>query len=329
VPLGALTVIVGPPDLGKSLWLIRTIARASRHFNVYLSNVDDSPAFMTMPRLHAAGAILEGGRVRLWHANNFPRIPDDLPELERLIVKDRIGLIGIDPLQPHLQISLRTSNIQRLRGALTELNAVAQRTGVALILVEHALKSIRSRANKLDLVPGTPAGLAAAAPVVYLFGRNPNNPDKNALASLRYKLGEPPSARSYVLQVGSPVDIDGSDEVIEPPYLEPLADDLLLDWFRVYEATKDSTSEPHANKLDAATRWLEALLVANEPEPTDSAAIKARAKIDGVSPATLRRAEKALQVIVDRTNGRNAPALIHLPPDHPSRHVDHVYPEAK
>jgi hypothetical protein len=327
IPLGALTVVVGPPDLGKSLWLIRTIARASRHCNTYLSNVDDSPNYLTVPRLHAAGAILDRGRVRLWHANDFPRIPDDLAELERLIKRDNVGLVGIDPFQPHLQVSLRTSNTSQLRNSLDGLTAVAQETNTSFALVEHSLKSIKSKANKLDLVPGTPAGLAAAAPVIYLFGRNPANRDENALVDLRFKLGPAPSAHTYVLHEGSPIEIEDSDQVIEPPYLESVADNVDLDWFQVHGATKDSTSQPQASKLDAAVLWLEEILVSNEPEPTDSATIKARAKADGVSAATLRRAEKALQVIVDRAQGRNLPALIHLPPDHPNRHPDHIYPE--
>jgi hypothetical protein len=124
---------------------------------------------------------------------------------------------------------------------------------------------------------------------------------------------------------GTPVEIENSDDVVETAFLKQVETNLNLDWYECYQATKRKEG-PLANKVDAATLWLTEILAANEPNPTSSADIKSKALANDIGLRTLRRAQTELQVIIDRSDGRNKSAWVHLPPDHPSVKEGHVYP---
>ncbi len=134
-PRGLLTLIAGRPKQGKSLlsnWLAGEVTRAGG--SVIVSNPEDMLATMKLPRMQAADA--DCGRVHFWPGKI--RLPDDVEELETLVMFHGVDLVVIDPIRKHVG-----HNVSQ---ALEPLAAMAERTGVAVVLIHHLTKSASNRA---------------------------------------------------------------------------------------------------------------------------------------------------------------------------------------
>jgi RecA-family ATPase len=67
-------------------------------------------------------------------------IPYDIPRLERAIKQVGAALVVIDPIMAFLSGDVNSNRDQDVRRALTPLKQMAERTGVAVILVRHLNK---------------------------------------------------------------------------------------------------------------------------------------------------------------------------------------------
>jgi putative DNA primase/helicase len=283
LPRNELGIICGLPDLGKSLLAAFMAAQATRRGEiVYFSNAEDHPEKGPRPRLEAAGAILE--RVKLWTPSTFPTLPEDDQLLRRYIMKDNVDLILLDPFPVHLSVPLRQG--QRIRKeVLNPLSEMAQETQTTVIGVVHGLKSVKGKANALDIVPGPYEGLAAAAQAIYLFGHHPSDEDERALVKIKLKLSEAPRAMTFSIDQ---TEIESNGWSIETPVLKR-GDDQDLDVWAVVEASKRKTPRV-PSKEEVAAEWLTSLLVA-AGKPVETTAIKQEAQSAGISWATVRRAQ--------------------------------------
>jgi hypothetical protein len=186
VPLGMLTLLIGDPGLGKSLFTCMVAAQLSRAellnrepAATLLLTAEDSLGATIRPRLDAAGARLdlvsgyelrtpegidEGGLV----------IPDDLEQLEELVARSEARCVVIDPLGAHLPSTINAWQDQSVRRALAPLARLAETYGCAVIAVLHLNK--RDSTNALRRINGS-VGFGAAARSVLLFARDPDDPD--------------------------------------------------------------------------------------------------------------------------------------------------------
>lgn len=165
IPLGAITVLDGDPGLGKSLVTLDLAARVTRGrqmpwdapaleegpAGVVLLSAEDGLATTIVPRLRIAAADLR--RVRI--IRNVPdadsqtgqslsrpfRLPRDIPFLEHAIQRKDARLVVIDPLMAYLDTSVNSWSDQDVRSALAPLAALAERTGVAMLILRHLNKS--------------------------------------------------------------------------------------------------------------------------------------------------------------------------------------------
>jgi hypothetical protein len=159
IPLGKLTILDGDPGLGKSLVLLDISARVTtgsampdgQHgdldtpYGVVLLSAEDDLADTIRPRLDAAGA--DATRVAaLTHVGEgkderFPTI-FDIPQIESAIETYNAKLLVIDPIMSYLPGDVNSHRDQDVRRALIHLTGLAQRTGVAVVVIRHLNKQV-------------------------------------------------------------------------------------------------------------------------------------------------------------------------------------------
>ena len=159
IPRGKLTVVDGDPGTGKSTLTLDLTARASRGMamptgngerepvGVVILSGEDGLADTIVPRLLAAGAdldrilaltevpILSGGGSRP------PVLPDDLDLIRQAIGRVQASLVVIDPLMAFLTSDTNSHRDQDIRRVLFQVAALAEETGVAVVVVRHLNKS--------------------------------------------------------------------------------------------------------------------------------------------------------------------------------------------
>src|SRR4051794_40072604 len=113
VALGSVTVLVGDGGLGKSTWACLTAGQVSAAVgDVLIASAEDSLAATLKPRLEAVQADLERVHFLQVRTENGDldglTLPDDMRELERLVVEKQARLVVIDPLMAHLATGLNS-----------------------------------------------------------------------------------------------------------------------------------------------------------------------------------------------------------------------------
>jgi hypothetical protein len=221
IPRGTLTLLDGDPDLGKSTITIDLAARVSRGWQmppaagpvegaepegVLLLNAEDDPERTLKPRLEAVGAdvsrvhLLEA--VRIAGEEQPPVLPWDLDVVEQVILEKEVALVVVDPVMAYLDAKIDAHRDQDVRRCLHRLKQLAQKTGVAVIIVRHL--------NKLNGPPalyrgGGSIGIIGAARSALVVGRDPDNPGRRVLASNKCNLGPAPRSLTYTLEASGNV----------------------------------------------------------------------------------------------------------------------------
>jgi putative DNA primase/helicase len=241
--LGKLTVIAGDPGLGKSQVLISAASTistggqwpcgegASPQGSVIILSAEDGDADTTVPRLMAAGAILN--RVHIVSSvcdlsgagRRTFNLEADLNLLDRTIdaLRDVLAVI-IDPVSAYMG-KVDTHNNSEVRGVLERVAELATRKHVAVLVSTHITKSNVGRA--LHRFIGSIAFVAAAR-TAFLVAEDPDDPGrrlflhaKNNLAprqpGLAFRLGQ-----SFVVD-----DILASSVAWESGHVGHTADEVL------------------------------------------------------------------------------------------------------
>jgi hypothetical protein len=186
IPLGVLSLLVGPAGRGKSTLAYDLAARVTRGqlghrpANVIVATSEDSLAHTSVPRLLAAGADLE--RVDFASINEHESergltLPDDLPDLEDAIRGIGASLVVLDPVVSHISGEIDSHKDHSVRRALDPISKLAERTGAAVLGIGHLNKSASS--DVLHRLIGS-VGFGAAARSVLLFAEKPDEPEGTA-----------------------------------------------------------------------------------------------------------------------------------------------------
>ena len=296
---GKLHILDGNPGLGKSLitidWAARlTTGRPMPGEELALCPVaavlfvagEDGLADTTRPRLEAAGAdisrchalptikLAEGGE------RGFA-LPRDVPELEAAIAELGVKLVVIDPLTAHLEDGLNAYKDQDIRRAFLPLQQMAERLGVAVVIVRHLNKAGGAPALMRG---GGSIAIVAAARVGLLVGEDPDDPDRRVLAVTKVNIAK--RAPSLAFRLTLPADESAAPAV---------------EWLEESELTADQLvtppTEDERSAVTAAGEWLEAFLAGGgQPQRT----VEREAKRDGISRASLRRARQQLEATSTR-----------------------------
>ncbi|HEX3149196.1 MAG TPA: AAA family ATPase [Gemmataceae bacterium] len=299
IPLGKLTILDGDPNLGKSLITVDIAARLSRGqmlpdgapgraaARALIIQAEDGTANTLVPRLLAAGADLNHVFFLPDDATRLFRLPRNLRTLERAIRSTGAELIVIDPLVAFLQAGYYTGSDQMMRRVLARLTAVAERLGVAIVLVRHLNKTAGQRALYRG---GGSIGIVGLARSALLAANHPADDGRKVLATLKTNLGPAPRALTYRI-----VGTESGTARIE--WLEPIA--LTAD-----EALSPDDEPKSELAIVVASEWLVATL---KDGPRPATEVIAAALAADISEKTLQRAKEQVRVesklVADKQTG--------------------------
>ena len=294
VPLGSLTLLVGPAGLGKTTFACELAARGTRGelggaaADVIFATTEDSLAHTLVPRFTAAGA--DRARVhfvQIVDADGFETgltLPDDIARLQHAVEITGAKLIVLDPVVGHLSGGIDSHNDHSVRRALAPLAALAESTGAAILGIGHLNKSPST--DVLTRLVGSVA-FGAAARSVLLFGEDPNAAEgapERLLIHAKCNLG-PRAVASRLKVEGRTITTEG--EKIETSGIAWLGEDATATAARVLGGRQESSS------LDVATDFLREVLTDG---PLPSSEVKALATDEDITERTLKRAKKKLGI---------------------------------
>jgi AAA domain len=202
IPLAMLSLLVGPPGLGKSTLTLELAARLSRGqllgdllgtpVPIAIATAEDALAAVVRPRLEAAGADLNLVRliaVRREDADGILALPEDLPALEETCRREGVRCLVIDPVVAHMPATADSYRDQHVRRVLAPLAGLAERCGLAAVGIMHLNK--RTDTDVLGRVNGS-IGFAASARSVLLCATDPEESDgpMRLLAHAKCNVGE-------------------------------------------------------------------------------------------------------------------------------------------
>ncbi len=326
LPIGALTLLTGDPDVGKSLVALDLAARittASPWPDTPQTSTSDSPdnaqrpaapqkpadvlylgsrfdfESVTLPRLISAGAdpARFAAIESITPANADPsdpapipfRLHHHLPTLrDALRSCDNPALILIDSLWDYLPVCMSPD---AFRLAVDGITRLAHEFNVAALAICHFNKQLTSRA--LYRSAGSLA-LVTAARCVHLIARDPNNPSNNLLLTLKNNFA--PAARGLAFS-------HQNNRIYWLPGLPaPISPDQAL---TVLSAPRLQRVRVH----HVATDFLKRLLAA---APMRSKEVFAAAQARALSHSIVREAATDLNVDVKKA-GQNGPWMWRLP----------------
>lgn len=306
IPRGCLTVLDGDPGLGKSTLVCELAAsltcgrllpgqQQSVRAGVLIVNAEDSIAATIRTRLDAAGADVE----QVWAVRRPDlQIPDDLPEIEAAANDHRAGLIVLDPFMAYLSERTNSFKDQQVRRALAPLQHMAERLGVAVLVVRHMNKATGGPALYRG---GGSIGIIGAARSGLLLARDPDDPERRILAAIKNNLARSPRAlRFRLVSVGEVARIEWLGE---------------CDW-EADRLVGPPESEESRTALDSACEFLRQAL-ADGPQP--QANLIDRAAKESIRPGTLKRAKQKLGVISQKSAGERGRWEWELPPSAENR----------
>lgn len=216
---GKLTVLAGNPGLGKSQTVasIAAIVSNGGHWpemvppsprgDVLLISAEDDPADTIKPRLMAAGAdmarchVLEA--IRIFSAKTTTPtersldLREDVQRLEMALSQlDNPVLVVIDPVSAYLG-NTDSHNNADMRGLLAPLSKMAEKTGVAMILITHLNKS--QQQDAIARVMGS-VGLIAAARAGYIVQKDGQQPEKRYFLPIKNNIGNDSTGFAYHIE---------------------------------------------------------------------------------------------------------------------------------
>ena len=294
VPLGSLTLLVGPAGLGKTTFACWLAARGSRGeldspaTSVIFATAEDSLAHTLVPRLIAAGADLD--RVHFVSIRSDDgletglTLPDDTDELQTAVKETGANLIILDPVVGHLSGSIDSHKDHSVRRALAPLARLAEDTGAAILGIGHLNKSPST--DVLTRVGGSIA-FGAAARSVLLLGEDheavEGSPER-LLIHAKSNLG--PTSPAHRLKVEART-ITTEGREFETSGVTLMREELTA------TASKMLAGRQEPSRLDKATDFLREVL-SNGPMPTSE--VTDLAAEEGITLATLKRARTKLGV---------------------------------
>jgi hypothetical protein len=167
---------------------------------------EDDPADTVKPRLEEIGADM--ARVRMLstvpaiseEGRMFYRpltIPRDVWIIEAAVERDGVGLLVIDPITACLDAGVKTHVDAEVRAALTPLVLMAQRTGVAVLMVRHFNKG---GGEKAIYRGGGSIAFVGVCRIAYVLAEHPDNGDKRVLAQAKINIARTAPSLSFSLQ---------------------------------------------------------------------------------------------------------------------------------
>ncbi len=302
VAFGMLHCVDGDGGVGKGLSLMDLAARGSRGdvmppdnapsgtndpWSTLFITSEDSPEYVLRPRAEAAGADLS--RIITMSSVQIPEsdkrsvaLLQDLPLIEQVIRDNNVKLLNIDPWSEFLDPQFNVNSDPDNRKVLGPLSELAQRTGVAAVLVRHLSKKEGSAAQYRGLGSTAPLNASRAA---FIVAPDPEDPDLRVMACTKFNIGLKPSSLSFRIEsagLAARVVWEGetslsANDLVSPP------------------------KQSKGGKLDRAKEIIEEILSSG---PRGSSEVMGACEAEGISQRTYHTARKAMNVKSEKTDFR-------------------------
>jgi archaellum biogenesis ATPase FlaH len=295
IPEGKTVIIQGDPEQGKSMLCLEIASRISTGMpippdtgsfdpkKVLLLSAEDGLADTIVPRLKAMGANLENIKViRSMKSDDDIRALDlsrDVAVLDELLAQEVYGLIIIDPISAYTpQVDSNKGNVRSMLAPLAEL---ADRHKVTLVMVRHLTKNQQTKAAYRG--QGNIA-YEAAARVVMLVAKNPENEEERIVVTTKNNLAPHAPAMAYQI---TRTDSGG----------------FTFDWLGESEVSVNQlligSSEEERSALDEAGEFITDLLQRSGGS-MPQVQLMAEARKNGFSDASVKRAKKKFNIGSDK-----------------------------
>jgi Bifunctional DNA primase/polymerase, N-terminal/AAA domain/Primase C terminal 1 (PriCT-1) len=288
IPLRMLSMISGDPGAGKSFVALAVAADLSRGMlrdgrivepaNTLYLTVENPTAEVMRPRFDSLGG--DPSRLHLLKGTSFEVNSKeqhgavslaDIAVLDDAIVGTNARLVIVDPLQSYLGASVDLHRSNETRPVMDGLAKLAERHGLAILLLRHLSKQAGGKAIHRGL--GS-IDLTGAVRSELLAGSLPDDPETRALVHIKSNVGRFGKALGYAIDSKGCLAWTGESGVTEA--------DLLA-----------APAGPGDHKLAEAAQWLTRQLRRGGREQRE---IRQAAEAAGISYATLRRAKDALRI---------------------------------
>jgi len=311
IAAGKLTLLIGDPDIGKSLFVCDLVARlttgkpwpdgapAAPVGNVLLLSSEDAPEDTLRPRIRVAGgdlfrvSIVDSVRDEQGHQRAVSLVKD--VELLDFLVRDHwIRAIVIDPVMGFVGGKMNTGLDNAVREGLTPLARMAERRGCAVLGLMHMGKD-RGR-TALYRAMGSIAFVGVARSVLYIV--RDDHGQRFLTRSKGNYLRDSEKRRALAFDT-----VEGAPGI---PVLAWAKEPIEIDLDAMLSAKPDS-------KLSRAVTFLEGLfqeraeVLARGSEAFDAVlktTIDEAAAAAGICDSTLERARKAAGIESERVSQR-------------------------
>lgn len=291
IPRGMVSLLVGDPGLGKSMfacWLTAKLTQAGQ--SVIYQTAEDSYSYVVSPRLEAAGADMDRAFVVKLHEDAPVWLPMHVAEIARQVRETSARLVVIDPLMAFLPEAVNSHKDQSIRTALRPLHDLAEETGCTILVVAHLNKGQGTSLHRI----GGSVGISGAARSVLLMARDPDDTASRnrILAHMKCNVGpEAPSQTWRIEDITIPAS-DGNAEV-RTARVASVGGSAYS-----HQDLLGVTSDPDQRNAEQAA--VEFLLAELEDGPVTANAMIARYREAGHSKSTIDRARSRLGVISEK-----------------------------
>ena len=189
-----------------------------------------------------------------------------------------VQLVVVDPISNYLDTNENSNTA--VRSVLKRLQRLADKTGVAFVLIQHTGKS--SKAHAQQKVLGS-TGIVAACRAVWGVFVDPDDRDVRIFAPVKMNMGHQHTAVSYRISSG------GKVEIIDGSIPDLTADDIES----AQQAARREARNQRPSKREECAMWLWTAL-ANGEKPVK--AIYEQGKELGYSEPTIDRAKTELEI---------------------------------
>jgi hypothetical protein len=310
IPERSVTLLAGDPGLGKSTWATRLAAQVTRGelgeaAPVLFALGEDGTNGVFHGRMEAAGAAMD--QVHVFDGENTPfTLPDGVAQLSEVVKRHRPRLVVFDPMDNFLTDQTDTRSATSCRNALKPLQALAEESDFAALLVVHLNKSQSN--DPVKRIAGSVGGIYGFSRSALLFTPDPDALDgdspRRALGHVKTNWGEYADTELYDHQGVDLPDASGKTMSVSRLNYAGVSSvpgrELLADHSEGGPATKEEEAGELLADLLTDDKW------------TRKTEVVKAAKRLTISLSTLDRAIKQLGVQTKR-EGFPAVAFLRLP----------------
>ena len=272
LPAGKITILRGNPGEGKTMLALSIIAALTTGAPLFgedeqrepvcciYQSAEDGIADTIKPRLEAAGADCSKVRI-IDESKSSLSFTDD--RIEQAIVQTNAKLLVLDPLQAYLTgVDMHRAN--EVRPAFHALMGIAERTGCAILLIEHlnkmkGLKAIHRGLGSVDIT--------GAARSVLLLSKPKSDEPEVYLAPVKNNVGEMGQTLVFIAEEGR-LFFEGTssltaDELVDQndvsdvrPTKVKEVEQMLRNYFSKRESIPSTDAEAFFNSKGYSTRTL-------------------------------------------------------------------------